>query len=121
MFLLRSLPGNIHLRQAWFHKKEAEAYMNARMVKFNPARTVLISYAQNVMTTTLDSSSSSSVDTFAGCDTAAAAEDEEEDPKSITLYEQNVLKDMSDQDTWMHTLRPRLDMHMLSRKRVFSI
>lgn len=93
----RSLPTNIHLRPAWFHKKEAEAYMKTRMVNFNPSKTVLISYAQNVMTTTLDHQGHE------------GNEDDEqiEDPRSVTLYEQNVLKDMSDQDTWMHTLRPR--------------
>lgn len=71
--------------------------MNSREANYNPERTVLISYAQNVQTTTLEPT------------ILYEGEEDGSTPtkQQITLYEKNFLKDMSDQDTWMHTLRPR--------------
>ena len=54
----RSLPSNIYLRQIWFKRSVAEAYITNRGFKYDASKTLLISYAQNVWITKTDPFSS---------------------------------------------------------------
>ena len=92
-----SLPSNLHLKQAWFHKKEAEELMNATGARYNPDHTLLISYSQNITTRTIPSQSVSGPKSEGGSDGDDENEAQSHEGKEIVTYENNVLKDMSDQ------------------------
>ena len=76
---LSGFPSNIHIRPCWFSDHEAENLVNLKFPNYNAASTLVIAETRNMVY----------------------------DKKSCGPVIKNCVKDMADQDSWIHILKPR--------------
>jgi hypothetical protein len=96
-------PGNVHLRNTWFNVQEAENLTTGRNAPLSPTRTLMMVETRNMSHAPEDTPPS---------DPVQDCTDVEESMKHGTasqapFVERDIMKDMADQDAWLHVLKPR--------------